>query len=583
MLDSPAALPEGRTDKQVEGPAAPRILCEGWRFLPQSFAIVNQFQALALAEMGAAVTVRDLSYFGDWQPVTDLLPPPLEQKLAGLPRFDGIGPLSGVVRVALPFDFAARPGVPTLVMATADAGTIPEENILGGVSVADAVTSSSARIYAPSRWSRDGLVQSGIPPERIDVIGHGVDPTLWRPATAEERASAREDVGWADDFVLLSVGAMTENKGIDLLLQGFAVFLERHPQARLVLKGTDALFPSQDLVRGFLSDLPTAQQHAVAERLIYVGANYPFSDMVTLYQIADVYVSPYRAEGFNLPVLEAAACGLPVICTAGGATDDFTTGAYALPIDAEFDGGRRMLAPSVQSLIAQMQNCFDDEGWRRQAAIAGPALVAARHTWRHAADGLLRALAADAEAQSGGESVTEPAGEEPLRLHIGGKEPKPGWKILNIAPGDHVDFVGDCADLSQFEADTVDEIYASHVLEHLGYAEELPQALKEFHRVLKPGGVVKISVPDLETLCRVFLHPQADIHARFQVMRILFGGQTDPHDFHKSGLTYEFLRDYLSVAGFREIRRVESFGLFEDTSTLELGGVAVSVNVEAVK
>lgn len=172
---------------------------------------------------------------------------------------------------------------------------------------------------------------------------------------------------------------------------------------------------------------------------------------------------------------------------------------------------------------------------------------------------------------------------ETLRLHIGGDTPKPGWKIFNIQPGEHVDFVGNCIDLSQFQSGTVEAIYASHVLEHLGYLEELPQAIKEFRRVLRNDRRLRISVPDLEALCRLFLDPRLDMAMRFHVMRIMFGGQSDPHDFHKVGLTEEFLTDYLTVAGFRNIERVAGFDLFDDTSSLSLGGVPVSVNLQAVK
>ena len=171
----------------------------------------------------------------------------------------------------------------------------------------------------------------------------------------------------------------------------------------------------------------------------------------------------------------------------------------------------------------------------------------------------------------------------PLRLHIGGETPKDGWKIVNIQPGSDVDFVADCTDLSQFPSGSAAEIYASHVLEHLGYLDDLPKALKGFHRVLRDGGALRISVPDLEVLCRLFLHEKLDMNARFHVMRIMYGGQTDPHDFHKVGLNEEFLRDYMQMAGFREIERTESFGLFDDTSALRIGGIPISLNMQAVK
>ena len=171
----------------------------------------------------------------------------------------------------------------------------------------------------------------------------------------------------------------------------------------------------------------------------------------------------------------------------------------------------------------------------------------------------------------------------PLRLHIGGETAKEGWTILNVQPGPHVDTLGDCRDLSAYSDGAVTEIYASHVFEHLGYLDDLPQALKECHRVLAAGGTLRISVPYFETLCRLFLHPQLDMEQRFALMRIAFGGQTDPYDHHMVGLTLEFLDDYLKVAGFTSVERVETHDLFDDSSTLEIGGVPISLNVVSTK
>jgi predicted SAM-dependent methyltransferase len=81
--------------------------------------------------------------------------------------------------------------------------------------------------------------------------------------------------------------------------------------------------------------------------------------------------------------------------------------------------------------------------------------------------------------------------EAPLRLHVGGPLAHPDWKIFDVRPDSQVDFVGDCTDLSRFESGSVAEIYASHVLEHLGYIEELPRTLREFRRVLAPRGTLR--------------------------------------------------------------------------------------------
>ncbi len=168
-------------------------------------------------------------------------------------------------------------------------------------------------------------------------------------------------------------------------------------------------------------------------------------------------------------------------------------------------------------------------------------------------------------------------------LHIGGKKAKDGWLNLNIQTGPHVDAVGSCVDLGQFAAGSFEQVYASHVIEHLGYKAELPAAFGEIHRVLKPGGAFFVSVPDLETLCRLFALPELKLDQRWRIMRMLFGGQMDEHDFHKMGFTWEFMHMFLSGAGFVSIRRVEEFGLFEDASSLRFLGHRISLNVEARK
>jgi len=62
------------------------------------------------------------------------------------------------------------------------------------------------------------------------------------------------------------------------------------------------------------------------------------------------------------------------------------------------------------------------------------------------------------------------------------------------------------------------------VLEHFDYNGPLQRALQEWHRVLEPGGLLRISVPDLDVLSHLFLQRQLlDVHQRFQIMRMIFG------------------------------------------------------------
>lgn len=183
---------------------------------------------------------------------------------------------------------------------------------------------------------------------------------------------------------------------------------------------------------------------------------------------------------------------------------------------------------------------------------------------------------------SGGASGGGATGER-LRLHIGGEEVREGWKILNIQAKPGVDYLGTADDLSQFADDSVTEIYASHVYEHLKYMGQLRRALKEAYRVLVPGGTLRAGVPDLEVLCKLLLHPQLNTDQKFHVQRMMFGGQIDDYDIHYVGLTFEFFRNYLMGVGFKSVTRVKSFGLFNDTSDYSFAGVPISLNVVATK
>lgn len=169
------------------------------------------------------------------------------------------------------------------------------------------------------------------------------------------------------------------------------------------------------------------------------------------------------------------------------------------------------------------------------------------------------------------------------RLHIGGKDVKAGWEIFDAIPAGHVDHVGNARDLSRFADGTFAQLYASHVLEHFDYQNEIGAVLREWHRVLQPGGVLCVSVPDLERLCHLYLTPGLAAEMRFHLMRMIFGGHIDEYDFHLTGIDEWYLRRQLQEAGFASVRRVHSFDLFSDTSMMQVLGVPISLNVVATR
>ncbi|WP_448572135.1 glycosyltransferase [Trichothermofontia sp.] len=380
-----------------------QLIVEGWRFIPHSYAIVNQFQLLALQQYPQVDLFHWDAPFAvaDWQPVRGLMSPEQEAAIAAIPAPSPDQLADATLRLYGPFNFAPTPSRRTFVCAVTEWGKVTEamQRAMNLTSLKDLTLDPRVTIVTPSAWSRTGLVFSGIDPERIVIIPHGFDPAIYHPLPADERQALRRQLGWEDDFIFLNVSVMSNRKGVGLLLKAFAQIVQRYPQAKLVLKGREAIFGSrQSISRSSRTVLTVAEADRMRPRCQYLGDTLSFREVAHLYQAADVYVAPYVAEGFNLPVLEAAACGLPVICTQGGPTDDFTHPDFALGIKSQrraiqLEGEERYgLFADLDHLISLMQTAIEHTAFRTQARQVGPAFVRARFTWQHVAEQLLALL-----------------------------------------------------------------------------------------------------------------------------------------------------------------------------------------------
>ena len=181
---------------------------------------------------------------------------------------------------------------------------------------------------------------------------------------------------------------MSIGKGVDALLDAFAVVNQRYPRTRLVLKDQASLYRTNAGKR--LAAFRARHPERALTAISILSQNLPVAAMRDLYVASDAYVSPYRAEGFNLPPLEAAACGTPIAVTAGGPTDDYVDASFALKIasrpgvEPQFGG---CLEPEPDAIVECMA-CLVE---RRTPAIDmahGARLVRGRHTWARAADRL---------------------------------------------------------------------------------------------------------------------------------------------------------------------------------------------------
>ncbi len=376
------------------------IVIQGWRFIPHSYSIINQFQCLELLKRPSVnIFQEDLPFFQeDWQSINGIFDKPAETALQTIPQPSSNQQVDAVLRISYPYNLVASSAPKTCVFGTAELGRVTSNMLSTSSSLKEAHSSSDSIIITPSNWSRLGFIHSGADPSRVVIVPHGVDPNIYKPLSECERHKLRSELGWSG-FIFLNVGAMTPNKGLRFLLNAFAVVMEKYPEAKLVLKGLDSLYPSKELLLKNIEDLKYFDTEKIMQRLIYIGETLPFSKVSQLYQAADAYVSPYFTEGFNMPVLEAIACGLPVICTKGGPTDDFTTQDFALYIESKLQECRLdehntglMLLPDIKHLIELMTVIIERQDFRSQARTRGPLFVAAGFTWQRVIDQLLDVL-----------------------------------------------------------------------------------------------------------------------------------------------------------------------------------------------
>ncbi|HEY6897985.1 MAG TPA: glycosyltransferase family 4 protein [Rhodocyclaceae bacterium] len=371
------------------------ILIEGWRGINHSFALVNQFQLAQLLDM-PALNLRhaDLPFLNPAWNRTDNNPGFAADLQA---RIDAI-PAPGDEE----FDTAYSIGWPARCSQSHCKKAITFFVTEFGVSVSDFAEGGrdigrytrDQNVFAvPSTWAKRKLVEFGFPAEKVHVVPHGVDPAAFAPPIPEQRTQLRTQLGVKpEEFMFLNLGAMTWNKGIDILVRAFAVIRQRHPHVKLILKDQKKLYGvgAESALQQLMSQSPEVITDDVRNAMVLVTSTMTTPLLNLLYGSADAYVSPYRAEGFNLPVIESIAAGTRVIVTAGGATDDFCNSGVAMKVESTAVDNHTLgikppghhLEPRLDSVIAQMEAAVTGQGPSAESFAAGRELLLANYSWQ---------------------------------------------------------------------------------------------------------------------------------------------------------------------------------------------------------
>ena len=176
-----------------------------------------------------------------------------------------------------------------------------------------------------------------------------------------------------------------------------------------------------------------------------------------------------------------------------------------------------------------------------------------------------------------------------MKLHLGcGKRHIPGFVHIDAVDYPHVDHVSTIDNLSFVPDDSVQLIYTCHVLEHFK-RQEVVRVLKEWYRVIEPGGSLRVSVPDFFAICKVYSKYE-DINL---VIGPLFGRQDYLYNIHYNVFDFNSLSICLKEAGFKNIKQYEwkntEHAEIDDFSQAYIphmdkeNGILISLNVECIK
>ena len=219
-------------------------------------------------------------------------------------------------------------------------------------------------VLADSAHTRSDIVSLlGVPPNQVQVLYSGVAPRFRPQAESGERKRLHARYGLGEGPYVLSVGTLQPRKNYVRLIRAFA---DLKPEVPLVIAGG----------RGWLYQDIFAEAEKHGDRVRILGF-VDDADLPALYRSAVLFAFPSLYEGFGLPVLEAMACGVPVVCSNASSLPE-VAGDAALLVDPLDTAG----------LAEAMARVLEDAGLRREM-IARGIVQAARFTWGQAARQLL--------------------------------------------------------------------------------------------------------------------------------------------------------------------------------------------------
>lgn len=240
---------------------------------------------------------------------------------------------------------------------------------------------TSEGIITISNHVKDDIVKHyRIPPEKVFVTYSAADLSSFCPRDEEEVGRVREKYELPDRFVLY-IASSLPHKNYRRLIEAFAELNRRDKGLKLVLIG--ARDYGAEVIRG------TIKEMGLEKEVVFLGW-LPFEDLPPIYCASSVFVFPSLHEGFGIPIIEAMACGVPVVCSGIEPLIEVAGGA-AHHVDPE----------SVESIAEGIRAVLEDSSLRDDLVAKG--IERAKiFSWKAAAEETLKVMGSAAAGRKAG-------------------------------------------------------------------------------------------------------------------------------------------------------------------------------------
>lgn len=240
--------------------------------------------------------------------------------------------------------------------------------------VIDFLRRSNARVIAMSRFGERELERHGFDPM---YAPHAIDTTVFSPQP-DLGLSSREKLGISPDTFVVGMVAMNQGipsrKSFPQLFEAFAAFHARHPDSMLYIHG-DVVGRNNGIELNALASacgIPNDASRATDYLGLHIGL--PQQTVAAIYNMFDVLAIPSMGEGFGIPLIEAQACGVPVITTDWTAMPELCGSGWLVDGDRWYDGTQRSFykLPAVSEIDAALESAYQkarDPGVKQKARV----------------------------------------------------------------------------------------------------------------------------------------------------------------------------------------------------------------------